>query len=285
MLGHLAKVYSNRRQEEIMEYKSNYGGIDFEKKDHVAYLTFNNPQTLNALSYSVFMGIREVFGQMSQDKDVWGVILTGTGRSFIAGADLSDGALNDANDGNLIDLREQRVFIHETMNVIAKFERPTIAAVNGYALGGGAELALCCDFRIGSAKAKVGFPETKLGGIPGYGGPTRAVRIMGITNAKEMLFTGAHFKAEDCLRLGFFSKVVDPEELMPTCDAMMAQIVAQAPIAVRYSKFLADRSVEMSFESALEFERFVTMTTTETNDFKEGMKAFHEKRNPVFNNS
>ena len=268
-----------------MEYKSNYGGIDFRKEGHVVYLTFNNPKTLNAISYSVMMGIREVFGQMSQDKDVWGVILTGAGRSFIAGADLSDATLNDANDGNLIDLREQRIFIMDSLDTIARFERPTIAAVNGYALGGGAELALCCDFRICSSKAKVGFPEPKLGGIPGYGGPTRAVRIMGITNAKEMMLTGAHFKGDDLLRMGFCSKVVEPEKLMPTCQAMMDQICAQAPIAVRYSKFLADRCAEMSFQSSMEFERFVTMTTTETNDFKEGMAAFHEKRSPVFTNS
>lgn len=268
-----------------MEYKSEYPGvIHFEKKGSVAYLKFDNPKTLNALNPDMFASINELFSQMAEDPEILGVILTGEGRSFVAGADLSDPKMSVSDPSKIPPLarREQLRKIHETMNRIADFPRPTIAAVNGFALGGGAELALCCDFRILSTKAKIGFPETHLGAIPGYTGPSRAIRILGIEATKEMIYTAKRYTAEEAKELGFARKVVEPEQLMPAAEELMGMIVRQAPQGVRYGKILCDRSLEMTLQNSLEFERLMMGTLGTTEDFAEAMTAFHEKREPVF---
>lgn len=270
-----------------MEYKAEYPGIiHFEKKGSVAYLTFDNPKTLNALSVDIFASLNEIFDLMAQDDELRGVILTGAGRSFVAGADLQDPKLKvvDASDMPPVLKREQLKYVHDTMNKVANFERPVIAAINGYALGGGAELALCCDFRIASSKAKIGFPETKLGGIPGYTGPSRAVRILGVTAAKEMVFTSKHYTAQEAKELGFVSKVVEPEELMPACEDLMSMIVKQAPYGIKYGKLMCNKAAEMSLDACLEYERMICSVLQSTEDFAEGMRAFREKRAPEFHN-
>lgn len=266
-----------------MEYKQNYEGVDFAMKNHVAYITFNNPKTLNALSYGVFMSINEIFETMKKDNDVWGVILTGAGRSFIAGADLSDSRMQNADFSGPVVLREvRRNIIHDSLRHILDFERPTIVAINGYCLGGGAELATCCDFRIASSTAKIGYPEVKLGGIPAYLGVTQAMRVMSPASAKEMLMTGKHYTAEEAKELGFVSKVVEPEKLMAAAEALMADITRNAPLAVKYSKICADRCMEMSLNSSSELECLVAAVLATTKDGKEGKDAFHEKRSPVW---
>lgn len=270
-----------------MEYKKDYPGvIHFEKRDHVAYLTFDNPKTLNALSYDIFSSLNEIFDAMEQDDDVWGVILTGAGRAFVAGADLKDPKLSVSDPAKIppVERRESLLRIHNTLNRVADFPRPVIAAINGYALGGGAELGLCCDFRIGSSKAKVGFPEGVLGGIPGYTGPSRAVRIMGVTAAKEMIYDARHYTAQEALRLGYFSQVVEPEELMSTCEQFMARMLKSSPVSLKYGKIMCDRSTEMSLRSSLEFERLLIGTLGTTDDWKEGTAAFQERRQPRFVN-
>jgi len=264
-----------------MAYKDSYIGVDFELKDHVARITFDNPKTLNALSYDVFLSINEIFDTMSMDDDVWGVILTGAGRSFVAGADLSDKRMQSADFAGPNSLHKVRKhIIHDCMKRILNFERPVLAAINGYCLGGGAELASCCDFRIASSKAKIGYPEVVLGGIPAYLGVTQAMRIMPPAAAKEMLMTGRHYTAQEAKELGFLTKVVEPEELMDVCEAYMHDIVKNAPLAVKFCKICADRSVEMSLESAFEMECLVAALLAGTEDGKEGKAAFHEKREP-----
>lgn len=269
------------------EYLAEYPGvIHVEKKGHVAYLTFDNPKTLNALNLDTFASMNTIFDQMSMDEDIWGVILTGAGRSFVAGADLQDEKMKVSDPTNIPPLpkREQLLYIHETFNKVARFPRPVIAAINGFALGGGAELSLCCDFRIASTKAKIGFPETKLGAMPGYTGPSRAVRILGVTVAKEMIFTSKHYTAAEAKEMGFVSKVVEPEQLMDACEELMGQIIKQAPIAVKYSKIMCNNAAEMSLEVCLEHERLIASIMQTSKDFAEGVTAFKEKREPVFRN-
>lgn len=266
--------------------------MDFEVKGHVAYITFNNPKTLNALTYGMMADMCDLFDEMQADRNIWGVILTGAGRSFIAGADLKDGDTSSAKLDQEVpedrfrieDNRDDRIFVHNAYNKIVNFDRPTIAAVNGYALGGGAELALCCDIRIGSTKAKVGFPEAKIGNIPGYTGPSRAIKILGPAFTAEMMMTGYHYPAEEVYHYGFFSKVVEPEELMPEAEKVMDRILHMAPEAVKFSKILVRMNSEMSYSSSLELERLVSAILLETKDMKEGMNAFYEKRPPEFKN-
>jgi enoyl-CoA hydratase len=265
-------------------YKEHYDGIDFAMKEHVVSLTFNNPSTLNSLSYDVFMSINEIFETMTNDDNVWGVIITGAGdKSFIAGADLSDKRMQGANFKGPVTLREvRRNIVHDSLRHILDFERPVIAAINGYCLGGGAELASCCDFRIASKKAKIGYPEVKLGGIPAYLGVTQAMRIMPPASAKEMLMTGIHYTADEALRLGFVSKVVEPDELIQAAEAFMADITKNAPLAIKYCKICADRCMEMSLNSSSEMECLIAAILATTEDGKEGKAAFHEKRQPVW---
>ena len=272
-----------------MAYKEKYEGFDFEKKGHVAYLTMNDPKTLNSFSYNMMHSLNDLLDDMAEDREVWGVILTGAGeRSFCAGANLKGdagkGKAAFMGDFPLESNRDFRVFIHDTFHHLLRFDRPVIAAINGYALGAGAEIAACCDIRIASKNAKIGYPEVNVGGIAAYTGVTRAMRIMSNAAAKEMLFTGRHYPAEEAKELGFVSRVVEQEDLMATAEAIMADIVSKAPIAVKYSKMMCDRCVEMSTEASYEFERALVGITSESEDFVEGMKAFAEKRKPEFKN-
>lgn len=265
-----------------MAYKDHYEGIDFEIRDGIAYLTFNNPKTLNAVSYATMTSWMEIFSLMKQDREIRGVILTGAGRSFIAGADLKDLPVFDYFQPEA--KRDSNTFVHDAYNMIANFDRPTLAAINGFALGGGAELALCCDIRIASTKAKFGFPEVGLGAFPAYTGASRAVKLLGVSVAKEMIMTGKHYDAETCMRWNVYSHVTEPEDLMPTAEDLMRHIARQAPIAVKYGKLMCDRAAEMSYQASLEYENMLVSILTTSDDFKEGVSAFLEKRKPVFGN-
>lgn len=272
-----------------MQYKQTYPGeIHFEKKNHIAYLRFDNPKNLNALSYAMFASINEIFDTMRDDRDVLGVILTGTGRSFIVGADLKEleGMWFDENGESKYFFQEcysdARHYIHSTLRKIADFHRPTLAAINGYALGGGAELALNCDIRIASSKAKIGFPEGQIGGFPAYTGPTMAVRVLGISVAKEMILTARHFTAEECRQRGFVCEVTEPEALMQKAEEMMSLIVSCSPINTKLVKRVLDMSTEMSLDASLELECFTTAISQSHPDAKEGSLAFFGKRPPVW---
>lgn len=274
-----------------MAYKEEYPGLLFEKKGHIAYVTFNNPKVLNAISYFMFDSLNELFDEMDKDRDVWAVILTGAGeKSFMAGADLKGDATKVADknaqpyfpaEAN----RDFRRYIHATYNKIANFERPTVAAINGYCLGGGAELALCCDFRIASTRAKIGYPEVNIGAIAAYVGVTRASRILGPTAAKEMLMSGKHYTAEEALRLGYVSRVVEPENLIPACEELLSDMLQRAPIAVKFTKIMVDRCLEMSYQSSCEFERVLCSMVCASDDYTEGITAFAEKRKPNWKNN
>ena len=262
-----------------MEYKKDWTGFHFEVRDRYGVITFDDPKTLSALSYPLFADFNILMDQLYQDREVLGLILTGAGRSFVSGANLK-GMTTRTHER----YRDDKKYIHDTMTKLAEYERPTIAAINGYALGGGAELALNCDIRIASTKAKIGFPEVKLGGMPAYTGPSRAVKILGPAVAKEMVLTGRNYTAQEAFDFRFVTKVVEPEALMPTAEAMMKEIVSRAPVAVKMSKIMVDRAMETSYQSTLELERLIIQMLSETEDWDEGMKAFAEKRDPVFHN-
>ena len=260
------------------------GKVHFELKGSIAVLTLDDPSTLNSLSLEMLASINLLFDKMAEDDNIRAVIITGEGRSFIAGANLKNARVTDPSKITGPERREELLYIHRTLNKIADFPRPTIAAINGYALGGGAELSLCCDFRFASTKAKIGFPETRLGGMPAYTGPTRAVRIIGVTAAKEMIYTAKNYTAEEAMKLGFVSRVFEPDRLMDGCMEFLNDIVSRAPLAVKYSKMMLNRTAEMSVDASLEMERMITGILGSTYDWGEGMKAFAEKRTPEFQN-
>ena len=263
-----------------MEYQKDWTGFHFEVKENYGIITFDDPTTLNALSYPLFADFNKLMDLLYEDRSILGLILTGAGRSFVAGANLK-GMTQTKNEA----YRDDKKYIHNTYAKLAEYERPTIAAINGYALGGGAELALNCDIRIASSKAKIGFPEVKLGGMPGYTGPSRAVKILGPAVTKEMMLTGRSYTAQEAFDFRFVTKVVEPDELLPAAEAMMKEILSRAPIAVKMSKIMVDRAMEMSYQSSLELERLIVHLCSCTNDWDEGMKAFAEKRDPHFTNS
>lgn len=272
-------------------YQNEYPGLLFEKRGPIAYIRFYNPGRLNAISYTMFDSLNTLFDTMDGDRTLRAVILTGEGeRSFMAGADLKGGATKVADksaqpyfpaEAN----RDFRRYIHRTYTKIANFERPTMAAINGYCLGGGAELALYCDFRIASKNAKIGYPEVNIGAIAGYVGITRATRILGPTVAKRMLMSGTHFTAEEALKMGFVSDVVDQADLIPTCEAFLKDMIEKAPIAVKFTKIAVDRCAEMSYEASCEFERVLTSFVCASEDYTEGVTAFAEKRKPQWKNN
>ena len=268
-----------------MEYKSEYPGtVHFEKKEAIATLTLDDPKTLNALSLDILDSLNSIFDKMCQDDEIRAVIITGAGRSFIAGANLKNVRVTDPSKVSGVERREELKYIHDTLNKIAAFPYPVIAAINGYALGGGAELSLCCDFRFASSDAKIGFPETKLGGMPAYTGPSRAVRTLGISVAKEMIYTAKNYTAEEAKELRFVNRVYEPERLLPACEEFLADIVKKAPLAIKYAKIMCDHAEEMSMEVSFEVERLITGLLGSTYDWGEGMKAFAEKRPPKFEN-
>ena len=274
-----------------VQYKDEYPGLLFEKKGPIAYIKFFNPGRLNAITYEMFDSLNDLFDTMDKDRTLRAVILTGEGeRSFIAGADLKGAATKVADkdaqpyfpaEAN----RDYRRYIHSTYTNVANFERPTIAAINGYCLGGGAELALCYDFRIASRNAKIGYPEVNIGAIAGYVGITRATRILGPTVAKRMLMSGTHFTADEALKMGFVSDVVDQADLIPACEEFLKDMIAKAPIAVKFTKIAVDRCAEMSYEASCEFERILTSFVCASEDYTEGVKAFAEKRPPEWKNN
>ena len=256
-----------------------YETIKFEAKDGIGYLTINRPKAMNAINSKVLSELYKQLRAIEKDDSVKVVILSGEGKAFVAGADIAE--------MNSLDPIEGRTMIsngHRVMNYIEEIEKPFIAAVNGFALGGGCELAMACDFRIASEKAKFGQPEVGLGIIPGFGGTIRLARLIGRGRAKYLLMTGDMIDAQEAYRIGLAEKVVAPEDLIPTCEEIAKKIMSNAPIAVGVAK----KTVNMAYDidshtaSTLEIEAFAS--TFASKDKTEGMTAFLEKRKPEFKN-
>ncbi len=248
-----------------------------EKKDAVAVLTINRPDALNALSSEVLEEISGAFEALQQDEDVRVIIITGAGRAFVAGADVAEMA-----DLNMVEGRAFGNIGQELFRRIEKSEKPTIAAINGYALGGGLELAMCCDIRIASETAVMGQPEVGLGIIPGFSGTQRLTQIVGKGRAAQMILTTENIGAAEALSYGLVNKVTAPESLMDEALAMAGTIAAKAPLAVRWANSAIKRGLEVDLDSGIAIEADLFGMCFATEDQKEGMHAFLERRKAEF---
>lgn len=256
----------------------NFKNLLVEKSERYAIVTVNRPDKLNALNVETVEELEQAMQALNEDETIRSIILTGAGeKAFIAGADISQITPLDSKSGKNFALRGQKVFRY-----VEKMKKPVIAAVNGFALGGGCELAMACHIRLASTRAKFGQPEVKLGIIPGYGGTQRFPRLIGQSNALQLLLTGDMMNAENALRLGLVSEVFEPGQLMERAAALASQLAAQAPLAVRYILEAVYRGVDMDLENALGIEAEYFGKACATEDMKEGTTAFLEKRAPVF---
>ena len=250
----------------------------YEKKNAIAYVTVNRPKVLNALNMATMEELRTVFHAIKADDSVRVVILTGAGeKAFVAGADLNELAKHNAVEGKAYTHRGQSV-----LNLIENLGKPVIACINGFALGGGCEIALACTMRLASENAKLGQPEVKLGIIPGYGGTQRLSRLVGKGIAQQLVLTGEMISAQEAQRIGLVNEVVAQAELVPRAEAIAHKIVANAPLAVQYAMEAINRGMEMTLAEGLYLEATLFGVCCATEDKTEGTKAFLEKRAPNF---
>jgi enoyl-CoA hydratase len=251
-----------------------YENLQFEVSNQVARITVQRPQVLNALNYKTMEELGDAFDRVREDAGVRVAILTGAGeKSFVAGADI-----NELAQQTPVNSTRYSGFTREIFNRPARLGKPTIAAVNGFALGGGCELALACSVRIASRTARFGLPEVKLGIIPGAGGTQRLARLCGKGVALELILTGEIISAEEALRIGLVNRVVEPAELLPSAEALAGKIIANAPLAVQYGMEAVERGVEMPLDGGLALESTLFGLCCATEDKQEGTRAFIEKR-------
>ncbi|MBV8601541.1 MAG: enoyl-CoA hydratase/isomerase family protein [Candidatus Eremiobacteraeota bacterium] len=253
--------------------------IELERADGIAVLTLNRPAVLNALSIALLDELAAALDELEEDRSTRAVVLTGSGeKAFAAGADIAEfETIESAVAGAAFARRGQAI-----VSRIGALRVPVIAAVNGFALGGGCELALACDIRIASRNAKFGQPEVNLGLIPGYGGTQRLTRLVGMGMAMYLCLSGEMIDAEAALRAGLVQKVVAPEELLGEAKRVAAAIAAKAPLAVEAAKRAIADGSQAPLEEGLAIEALHFGSVTTTQDFREGTKAFLEKRKPAF---
>jgi enoyl-CoA hydratase len=249
-----------------------------ERDGAVAILTLNRPKVLNALNTQTLDELRRAILELKHDEGVRAVVLTGAGeKSFVAGADINELATQTPTIGRQHALAGQHV-----LDLIQNMGKPVIAAINGYALGGGCELAMACTMRIAADTAKLGQPEINLGIIPGYAGTQRLARLVGRGRALELLLTGDQIGAQEAHRLGLVNRVVPAAELMAEAKTLAATLAAKAPIAVRYILDAVHKGLDMPFAEAQTYEATLFGLVASTEDMREGTKAFLEKRKPEF---
>jgi enoyl-CoA hydratase len=254
-----------------------YQFLTFAVHDRIATITVNRPDKLNALNDATIRELGEAIDEAIGRDDVGGVLLTGAGRSFVAGADIAELSGQTPLAATRRARRGQEIF--------RRFERspkPTIAVINGFALGGGCELAMCCHVRIASDKAKLGQPEVKLGIVPGYGGTQRLPRLVGRGAALRMLLSGEMVDAAEAFRLGLVDQVVPADELLETATKLLGTMLANAPLALAGCIEAVDRGLETSLEEGCRIESDAFGLLSSTTDMREGMTAFLEKRTPSF---
>ncbi|WP_028895745.1 enoyl-CoA hydratase-related protein [Syntrophorhabdus aromaticivorans] len=257
-----------------MEYKN----LLVEINNGIAVLKINRPKALNALNSETLIEINDAGRALQKNKDVWVIVVTGEGdKAFIAGADIVEMKDLNAVEGMLFSQRG-----HDAFATLENMNKPVIAAVNGFALGGGFEVALACDIIYASDKAKIGFPEATLGIFPGFGGTQRAAKLVGLAKAKELIFTGKMIGAAEAYEMGLVNKVVPHEELMKEVMALAEKIKSNGPVAIGLAKECINKSLSLDMDSALMLEAKDFGLCFGTKDQKEGMTAFVEKRKATF---
>ncbi len=255
-----------------------FTSVLYEKKGAIAYVTLNRPKVLNALNKTIIGELKTAFENARDDSMVRGVILTGAGdKSFAAGADVSE-MLNDSP----LEAEEKTRFGQAVTNLIENLGKPVIAAVNGYAVGGGCELAMACTIRLAAETAKFGQPEVKLGIMPGYGGTQRLPRLVGKGRALQLILSGDTISAQEAHRLGLVNEIVPGANLIARAEAILQQIIANAPAAVKFSIEAVNKGLETSLDEGLLVEAGLFALCAATEDKKEGTSAFLDKRPPRF---
>jgi enoyl-CoA hydratase len=259
-------------------YPEHLENLLLERADLVAVVTVNRPKVRNALNLQTLDDLRRVVLALKHDPAVRCVILTGSGdKAFVAGADINELAVQSPSGGREHAMRGQHV-----LDLIEHMGKPVIAAINGYALGGGCELAMACTLRVAADTAALGQPEINLGIVPGYGGTQRLARLVGRGRALEILLTGDHISAAEAYRLGLVNRVVPAAELMAECRRLATALASKAPVAVRYIIDAVNKGLQMPFAEAQAYEATLFGLVASTDDMREGTRAFLEKRKAEF---
>ena len=251
--------------------------VSLEKQGAVAVVTIDRPDALNALNAAVIEGFGVVLDQVEADAEIRAVVVTGAGRAFVAGADIGE-----MKEMTPLEAEAFSAKAHKTFGRLEELPIPTIAAVNGFALGGGCELALCCDWIYASTKAKIGQPETKLGLIPGFGGTSRLVRRVGLAWAKELILVAEPIGADDASRIGLANRVFEPEALLAAAIAAGAAAAERGPVAIRLAKEVMQQGQDADVRTAHALEQRAFGLSFASDDRVEGTTAFVEKRDPAF---
>jgi enoyl-CoA hydratase len=248
--------------------------LKLEKKNKIAYVTIDRPKVLNALNMVTMQELHQVFTELKEDKEIRVVILTGAGeKAFVAGADINELAKNDPVEAKAYTHRGQAV-----LDLIENLGKPVIACINGFALGGGCEIAMACTMRLASENARLGQPEVKLGLIPGYGGTQRLPRLVGTGLAMQILLTGEMISAQEAHRVGLVNEVVPADKLIARAEEIAARIIGNAPLAIQYCMEAVNRGMNMTLQEGLFLEATLFGMCCATEDKKEGTTAFLEKR-------
>lgn len=250
----------------------------FEKRDFIGTVTFNRPEALNAFNYESLLQLQEIIQEIRHDRGVRVVLITGSGeKAFSVGADLKERKQLSPEE-----VMRNVHKIGEVFTAVSELPQPTIAAINGYAFGGGMELALACDFRLAVKDTRMGLTETSLGIIPGAGGTQRLPRLIGESKALELILTARRITAEEAERIGLMNKVVDSNELMNESIKLAKEMLANAPIALQQAKFAVRQGMNVDLSTGLQIERKAYEVTIPSEDRKEALQAFSEKRKPNY---
>jgi len=249
-----------------------------EKSQRIGIVKINRPDVYNAVNIEAILELENAVHDLNDDENILVAVITGEGKAFVSGSDISKLVEMDS-----LKAREYSKIGQRVLDFIEKMEKPVIAAVNGFALGSGCELAMACDIRIASEKAKFGQPEVKLGLIPGHAGTQRLARLVGVAKAKELIFTGEMIDAQEALRIGLVNRVVVPDVLLDEAKNVAKKIMEVGPTAVRIAKTVINRGVDANLTTANSYETEAFSILFSTAEAKEGMKAFLEKRRPNWN--